>query len=260
MIRTTHLYKSFDGVPVLEDVSVEIRPGETFAVIGRSGSGKSVLLKCLVGLLEPDAGEVIVGGERLTRLSRRALKRTRRQFGMLFQGGALFDSMTAFDNVAFPLRMRTRLSETEIARRVDERLEMVELRGMGPKKPAELSGGQKKRVALARAIAGEPDFLFCDEPNSGLDPQTATLIDNLLARLTRELHMTTVLVTHDMRSVLDVADRVGFLHERRMHFVGTTRELRRSRDEALCRFIEAGAYQPHDPQEDPTPDARDSLP
>lgn len=243
MICVENIWKSFGGAPVLRGADFCVEPGETFALIGKSGSGKSVLLKHMVGLLAPDAGRIEIGAADLTALSGGALKALRRRFGVLFQGGALFDSMTALENVAFPLKMTEGQTKHDAYRRAAACLEMVELAGAGAKRPAALSGGQKKRVALARAIATEPDYLFCDEPNSGLDPETAGQTDALIQRLTRELGTTTVVVTHDMRSVLTVADRVGFLHEGRMRFVGSTEAMRQSEDPVLSRFLRAGAYQ-----------------
>jgi phospholipid/cholesterol/gamma-HCH transport system ATP-binding protein len=243
MIRVDDLWKSFDGRPVLRGASFRVERGETFAIIGKSGSGKSVLLKHIVGLMAPDRGRVAVGDADLTALSKADLKALRRRFGVLFQGGALFDSMTALENVAFPLTMAEGTPEREARQRAAACLEMVELGGAAMQRPDALSGGQTKRVALARAIAPEPEYLFCDEPNSGLDPETAAQTDALIQRLTRELGVTTVVVTHDMRSVLTIAGRAGFLGEGRMRFVGTTEEMQRSTDPALARFLRTGAYQ-----------------
>lgn len=243
MIEVRRLSRSFDGVPVLHEVSLEIREGETFAVIGRSGSGKSVLLKHLIGLLVPDAGEVVVDGEALAALPYSGLRRIRRKFGVLFQGGALFDSMTALENVEFPLRTFTDEPEHALVQRATECLEMVELPEAAPKKPNELSGGQQKRVALARAIALEPKYILYDEPTSGLDPETSTTIDELILRLGRTINATSVVVTHDMHSVLAIADRVGFIHDGRMHWTGTVPELHTSTDPELGAFVRANEYQ-----------------
>ena len=244
MIEVQHVRKRFGENAVLRDVSFQIEAGEIFALVGRSGSGKSVLLKHLVGLLRPDGGRVSVCGRDLTRLSRAELQGVRRRFGMLFQSGALFDSMTAFENIVFPLRLLDdEPDDEEMRRRAGECLALVEMEGAAHQLPAELSGGQKKRVALARALARSPQVLFCDEPNSGLDPETSEEVDDLIQRLARRLDMTAVIVTHDMHSVLTVADRVGFLHEGRMQFVGTVEAMRACPDPELCRFMEAGAYQ-----------------
>jgi phospholipid/cholesterol/gamma-HCH transport system ATP-binding protein len=238
MIEIRHLSKAFDGRPVLRDVSLEIHEGETFAVIGRSGSGKSVLLKHLIGLLKPDAGEVVVDGERLADLPYWGLRRARRLFGVLFQGGALFDSLSALENVEFPLRTFSDLPEKELRARALACLEMVELPDAAAKKPAELSGGMQKRVALARAIAVEPKYILYDEPTSGLDPETSNTID-----VNHTIGATSVVVTHDMHSVLNIADRVGFVHEGRLHWTGTVEELHTATDPELCRFVRANEYQ-----------------
>jgi phospholipid/cholesterol/gamma-HCH transport system ATP-binding protein len=243
MIEVRHLSKSFAGRPVLHDVSVEIREGETFALIGRSGSGKSVLLKHLIGLLQPDEGAVLVDGEELAALPYSGLRRVRRKFGVLFQGGALFDSMTAAENVAFPLRTLTDLKEREIRERALECLRVVELPDVGPKRPSELSGGMQKRVALARAIAAGPSYLLYDEPTSGLDPETSNTIDELIRRLADELGVTSVVVTHDMHSVLNVADQVGFIHEGTLRWTGSVAEMATADDPVLGAFIRANEYQ-----------------
>ncbi|GIV59501.1 MAG: hypothetical protein KatS3mg043_0590 [Rhodothermaceae bacterium] len=198
MIEVDHIYKSFNGKSVLEDVSLTIHDGETLAIIGRSGSGKSVLMKHLIGLLKPDRGRVLVDGVDIDAISYDELRQIRRQFGVLFQGGALFDSMNAFENVAFPLRTFTNMSESEIRREVQQCLEMVQLPDVGSKMPAELSGGMRKRVALARAVALRPRYVIYDEPTSGLDPETSNTIDELIKSLTDQLHMTNIVVTHDM--------------------------------------------------------------
>lgn len=242
MIRIDRLSKSFDGLPVLRDVSLEIREGETFAVIGRSGSGKSVLLKHLIGLLAPDAGRVSIDGVDPNTLSYNELRRLRRTFGVLFQGGALFDSMTALENVLFPLQTFARQSRAEDLERARWCLEVVGLPDVGPKKPSELSGGMQKRVALARAIVLEPKYILYDEPTSGLDPQTSKTINRLITHLADTLGATSVVITHDMHSVLAIADRAGYLHEGRMHWVGTMEELHCCADEATLDFVKASEY------------------
>lgn len=242
MIEVRHLSKGFAGRPVLEDVSLQIREGETFAIIGRSGSGKSVLLKHLVGLLRPDAGEVVVDGEVLAELRYSELRRVRRKFGVLFQGGALFDSMSAAENVAFPLRTLTDLTEREIRERAQECLSVVELPDVGPKRPSELSGGMQKRVALARAIAAGPTYLLYDEPTSGLDPETSQTIDDLVRRLAHDLGVTSVVITHDIHSVLRIADRVGFIHDGRLRWTGALSELAGVDDPVLSDFVRANEY------------------
>lgn len=243
MIDVRNIYKSFDQVPVLDDVSLRINEGETMAIIGQSGSGKSVLMKHIIGLLKPDAGRVSVDGVDINRVSYAELRRTRTQFGVLFQGGALFDSMSAFENVAFPLRTFTRMDEDEVRERVAECLEMVNLSDIGEKQPSDLSGGMQKRVALARAIALEPRYIIYDEPTSGLDPQTSNTIDTLITSLAQALNVTSIVITHDMHSVLSIADRAAFLHRARMHWVGTVDELHDSTDQTLLAFVRANEYQ-----------------
>ncbi len=243
MIQVENISKSFDGLPVLRDVSLEIADGETIAVIGRSGSGKSVLMKHIIGLLRPDSGRVLVDGIDINRISYSELRKTRTQFGVLFQGGALFDSMTAFDNVAFPLRTFTRDTEVEIHRRVEECLAMVQLEDVGPRRPAELSGGMQKRVALARAIALRPRYIIYDEPTSGLDPETSNTIDTLITSLADVLNITSIVITHDMHSVLSIADRAAFIYQGRLRWTGTLDDLHASQDEVLLRFVRANEYQ-----------------
>lgn len=243
MIQVEHLYKSFDGRPVLEDVSLTIEEGETLAIIGRSGSGKSVLMKHLIGLLRPDRGRVLVDGTDINDIPYRALRKVRNQFGVLFQGGALFDSMDAFDNVAFPLRTFTRRSDAEIREEVHHSLELVQLPDVGPKKPSELSGGMQKRVALARAIALRPRYIIYDEPTSGLDPETSNTIDELIKSLSDQLNVTSIVVTHDMHSVLSIADRAAFIHEGTMRWSGTIEALHDCTDPVLCQFVRANEYQ-----------------
>lgn len=243
MIQVQGISKGFEGKSVLEDVSLEIREGETMAIIGRSGSGKSVLMKHLIGLLTPDQGRVLVDGIDINKVKYRELRKVRNQFGVLFQGGALFDSMSAFDNVAFPLRTFTDLSEQEVREQAKRCLEVVQLGDIGDKKPAEISGGMQKRVALARAIALEPRYVIYDEPTSGLDPETSNTIDELINDLAEQLNVTSIVVTHDMHSVLAIADRAAFLHQGNLRWVGTVDELHESDDEVLTRFVRANEYQ-----------------
>ncbi|MBO6575266.1 MAG: ABC transporter ATP-binding protein [Rhodothermales bacterium] len=243
MIQVQNIWKSFGDKVVLKDVSLEIREGETIAVIGRSGSGKSVLMKHIIGLLIPDEGRVMVDGVDIDHISYAELRKVRRQFGVLFQGGALFDSMSSFENVAFPLRTFTTMSDTEIEEEVLRCLTMVELPDVGEKMPAELSGGMQKRVALARAVALRPRYILYDEPTSGLDPETSNTIDDLIRSLAEQLSVTSIVITHDMHSVLSIADRAAFIHEGRMHWVGTIDELHASEDETLRDFVKANEYQ-----------------
>jgi phospholipid/cholesterol/gamma-HCH transport system ATP-binding protein len=242
MISVQHLTKRFNGVPALTGVSLEIRDNETFAVIGRSGSGKSVLLKHLVGLLRADSGRVLIDGIDLDQLSRRDVREVRRQFGILFQGGALFDSMSALENVAFPMRALALMKPAEAHRRAMRCLDMVELPHAAAKRPNELSGGQQKRVALARAIALNPRYILYDEPTSGLDPSTSATINDLIRQLGREIGATSIVISHDMKSVLTVADRAGYLHAGRLHWTGTIAEMHASRDEELLAFVRASEY------------------
>lgn len=242
MISIEHISKSFEGNVVLDDVSLEICEGETLAIIGRSGSGKSVLMKHIIGLLTPDEGRVCVDDIDINDVSYKELRRVRRKFGVLFQGGALFDSMTAFDNVAFPLRTFTDEPAGTIKEKVMECLEMVHLADIGDKTPSELSGGMQKRVALARAVALRPKYIIYDEPTSGLDPETSNRIDELINSLTQHLNVTSIVITHDMHSVLSIARRVAFIYQGKIHWSGKTDELHDSTDETLLEFVRANEY------------------
>ncbi len=243
MIQIKNINKSFEDKQVLFDVSLDINEGETLAVIGRSGSGKSVLLKHIIGLMQPDSGSILVDGTDINKISYTELRQTRKQFGVLFQGGALFDSMNAHENVAFPLRTFTTMSESEIDTEVSECLSMVELSDVGQKMPAELSGGMQKRVALARAVALRPRYILYDEPTSGLDPETSNTIDVLIKGLADQLNVTSIVITHDMHSVLSIADRAAFIYQGRMHWTGTIDDLHASPDAVLCAFVRANEYQ-----------------
>ena len=243
MIQTENLHKSFNDNSVLRGVNLEIKDGETFAIIGRSGSGKSVLMKHLIGLIKPTEGRVLIDEVDINKLPYKELRKVRQQFGVLFQGSALFDSMSAFENVAFPLKTFTEKSDKEITEEVNRCLAMVELPEVGPLMPSELSGGMKKRVGLARAIALRPRYIFYDEPNTGLDPETSNTIDDLINDLAERLNVTSIIVTHDMHSVLSIADRAGFIHQGRLHWVGTVDELHRSSDKTLLDFVKANEYQ-----------------
>lgn len=243
MITISNLSKSFDGAVILSDVSLNINDGETMAIIGRSGSGKSVLIKHIIGLLQPDGGRITVDGVDVHRISYNRLREVRQQFGVLFQGGALFDSMNAFDNVAFPLRTFRAASDREIRDRAYRCLDLVQLSDVGDKRPSELSGGMQKRVALARAIALEPRYIIYDEPTSGLDPETSNTIDELILSLARELNVTSIVVTHDMHSVLAIADRAAFIHQGVLRWVGTVDELHNAVDDTLVQFVRANEYQ-----------------
>jgi phospholipid/cholesterol/gamma-HCH transport system ATP-binding protein len=211
MIQVRNLCKSFDGRQVLTDVDLDVRDGETLAIIGRSGSGKSVLMKHLIGLLHPDSGTVTVDGRDLAKASYAELRTIRQGFGVLFQGGALFDSQTVAENVAFPLEMFTRMTPAQVAERVQQCLELVLIADAADLRPSEISGGMQKRAALARAIALEPRYVLYDEPTSGLDPQTSDTVNEVITRLSDQLGITGVVVTHDMHAVLHVADRIAFV-------------------------------------------------
>ena len=243
MIEVRNIHKSFDDVPVLRNVSLTVEEGETLAIIGRSGSGKSVLMKHLIGLLHPDSGQVLIDGIDINRITYGELREVRRQFGVLFQGGALFDSMDSFENVAFPLRTFTNMTEAEIRREVEMCLDMVQLPEVGDKFPDELSGGMRKRVALARAVSLRPRYILYDEPTSGLDPETSNTIDELISDLAERLNVTSIVVTHDMHSVLAVADRAALVYDGTIHWVGTIDELHESDDPVLCQFVRANEYQ-----------------
>ncbi len=235
--------KSFGSLTVLAGVNLRIHRGQTTVILGESGTGKSVLLKHIVGLLRPDRGRVLYDGSDLTKLSEGKLAKIRTKFGFLFQGGALFDSMTAIENVAFPLVEHTRLDKAAIEERALEKLKMVGLEKFASRMPAQLSGGQKKRVALARAIALDPQIILYDEPTTGLDPIRADVIDELILKLKEELHVTSIVVTHDMKSAFKVADRVLMLYHGNFIFDGTPQQLRESPDSRIQRFI-AGEADP----------------
>jgi len=237
MIQIQDLHKSFNGSEVLRGVDFEIHDGETVVIIGRSGGGKSVLLKHLCGLLQPDTGRVIVDGVDIEPLSERELTPIRKKFGVLFQSAALFDSMTVFDNVAFPLREERKFDEEEIDRRVEHALSIVDLLQAKDKKPAELSGGMRKRAGLARACVAEPKYILYDEPTTGLDPVLADNINNLVLRMRDHFHVTSIAVTHDMTSAYKIADRIAMLHEGRIHAVGTPPEIQATTDPVLRQFI-----------------------
>ena len=241
MIKVAHINKSFGENAVLRDVSFEVGEGESVAIIGRSGTGKSVLIKHLIGLLHPDSGEVRIEGENLVDLSERQLLQVRRKFGMLFQGAALFDSMNVHDNIAFPLRRSGVADETEINDRVEEALNLVELEGQGSKLPSELSGGMQKRVGLARAIVHHPKIILYDEPTTGLDPVVADTIDQLMMRVRDQFRSTSIVITHDMRSARRMGQRIIYLHEGQVYLDAPADEVFNSEDSVVSRFIEGKA-------------------
>lgn len=237
MIQAQNVCKEFDGTGVLLGVTITYLPGQANLIIGKSGSGKTVMLKILAGLLRPDSGTLLFEGQDISTLTHREHLAIQRQTGMLFQGGALFDSMTVEQNVMFPLQLHTHQRDRVARMRAAECLERVDLPKAGHLYPSDLSGGMRKRVAIARAIALEPKYLFCDEPNSGLDPQTSLLIDRLIHEITHELEITTVVNTHDMNSVLEIGDRVTFLYEGRAEWSGTGQEVLTANNQLLESFV-----------------------
>jgi phospholipid/cholesterol/gamma-HCH transport system ATP-binding protein len=237
VIRIQGLRKSFGSQPVLQGVDLDVATGEIMIIIGRSGGGKSVLLKHLLGLLRPDAGAVLVDGVDITRLRGSALEAVRRRYGVVFQGGALFDSMSVFDNVAFPLREKTNLPAGDIAQRVEEKLVQVGLVDMGHKNPAEISGGMRKRVAIARALVTEPEIVFFDEPTTGLDPILVNTIHHLIVELHRKFRFTAVMVSHEIPEIFEIADRVAMLHEGVIVEVGPPEAVRASANPIVQQFI-----------------------
>lgn len=242
MIRVENLVKSFSGVKVLEDISVTFEKGKTNLIIGRSGSGKTVLMKCIVGLHEADSGAVFFDERDFVAMHFKARKEIRREIGMLFQGSALFDSLTVEENVMFPLNMFSTMTSEEKRDRTQHCLKRVNLPDAGPLYPGELSGGMKKRVAIARAIVENPKYLFCDEPNSGLDPKTALVIDDLISEITQEYDITTVINTHDMNSVMEIGEKVVFIHEGRKCWEGTREEIFDTDNESLNDFVFASNF------------------
>jgi phospholipid/cholesterol/gamma-HCH transport system ATP-binding protein len=239
MIEIKKLHKSFGNNKVLQGINLEIDTGETIVIIGRSGCGKSVLIKHIVGLLYPDDGYVKVEGHRVDEMSLKELYKLRSKFGFLFQASALFDSMTVEENIALPLvESGKNFSRVELDKKVAEKLELVGMMGVQKLKPAELSGGMKKRVGLARALITNPDYIFYDEPTTGLDPIMSDSIDDLIKELTDKLNATSVVVTHDMYSVKKVANQVAMMHEGKIHFTGTPAELISSNDRIIKEFIQ----------------------
>ncbi|MGF7230694.1 ABC transporter ATP-binding protein [Arachidicoccus sp.] len=242
MIELKNIKKSFDGKPIIKGVSMVLDAGKCNLIIGASGSGKTVLTKCIVGLFEPDEGEIFFEDENILQLDKKERKELRQKIGMLFQGSALFDSMTVEQNVMFPLDMFSKMSNSEKRKRVNEVLARVNLTDSNKKLPAEISGGMKKRVGIARAIVLNPKYLFCDEPNSGLDPQTSLLIDKLIKEITIEYEMTTVVITHDMNSVMEIGDHIVYMYDGQKRWEGNNREIIHSKDEMLNKFIFASQF------------------
>lgn len=242
MIEVKDIKKSFGDKTVIHDVSAIMQTGQCNLIIGTSGSGKTVLMKCMVGLFEPDQGEVLYSGESFTKMNRSDKTEIRKQIGMLFQGSALFDSLTVQENVMFPLNMFTNWSYKKKLERVNEVLDRVNLKDTNKKFPAELSGGMKKRVGIARAIVLNPKYLFCDEPNSGLDPQTSLVIDKLINEITREFNITTVVNTHDMNSVMEIGNYILYMYQGHKEWEGSNKEIIFSKNQRLNEFIFASEF------------------
>lgn len=242
MIEVIDVKKGFNGTTVLDGISAVMETGKTNLIIGTSGSGKTVLMKCMVGLFNIDEGEIKYDGRNFFTMSDKERKDLRQEIGMLFQGTALFDSLTVERNVMFPLDMFSNLSYREKRKRVDFCLERVNLKGVNKKYPAEISGGMKKRVGIARAIVLNPKYLFCDEPNSGLDPQTSMVIDKLIHELTVEYNITTVINTHDMNSVMEIGDKILYLYKGHKQWEGNSKDIIYSKDEKLNDFIFASEF------------------
>lgn len=242
MIEVRNIRKSFGDKTVIDDVTAVMQSGKTNLIIGTSGSGKTVMMKIMIGLMDPDQGEVLYEGRNIVNMDEKELKEIRIQIGMLFQGSALFDSKTVENNVMFPLDMFTRQTRREKQKRVNEVLERVNLKDANRKFPSEISGGMKKRVALARAIVMNPKYLFCDEPNSGLDPQTSLVIDQLIKEITTEYNITTVINTHDMNTVMESGDHIVYMYQGKKRWEGSNKEIIYSDDKDLNDFIFASEF------------------
>jgi len=242
MIEIKNIQKIFGERTILEDISAVLEAGKCNLIIGTSGSGKTVLTKCMVGLFRPEQGEILYDGTDMLQMNNDERKLLRQQIGMLFQGTALFDSITVEQNVLFPIDMFTNWSLAEKKKRVNEVLDRVNLKDANKKYPSEISGGMKKRVGIARAVVLNPKYLFCDEPNSGLDPQTSMVIDRLIKEITLEYNITTIVVTHDMNSVMEIGDHIVYLHQGRKQWEGTNKDIIFSKDELLNKFIFASEF------------------
>ena len=237
MIVVEKLCKSFDGNNILTDISTQFEKGKTNLIIGQSGSGKTVLLKCILGLYGIDSGNIFFENRSLQKMDSKERSILRQEMGMVFQGSALFDSMTVEENIMFPMRMLTQKSPDEMLSRANEVINRVNLVNSNKKLPSEISGGMQKRVAIARAVVMNPKYLFCDEPNSGLDPKTSTLIDNLIQEITKEYQITTLINTHDMNSVIEIGEKVLFLDDGRKGWEGSNREVFKTENESVGNFI-----------------------
>ena len=242
MIEIKNIRKSFGEKVILNDISAVMEAGKCNLIIGASGSGKTVLTKCMVGRFKPDKGEILYDKQNMLEMSEEERKQLRQQIGMLFQGSALFDSMTVEQNVRFPLDMFSGLSYKDRKKRADEVLDRVNLKEAHKKFPAEISGGMKKRVGIARAIVLNPKYLFCDEPNSGLDPQTSLLIDKLIKEITEEFNITTIVVTHDMNSVMEIGNHIVYMHQGQKQWEGSNKDIIFSKDKLLNDFIFASEF------------------
>lgn len=237
MIEIKNISKTFGDTQILHDVSFCFEEGKTNLIIGQSGSGKSVLTKCIVGLHKPEVGQILYNGRDMVTMGGRDKKEVRKEIGMLFQGSALFDSLTVLENVMFPLTMFTKMSKSEMKKRAQFCLDRVAIKDKDNLYPSEISGGMQKRVAIARAISMKPKYLFCDEPNSGLDPKTSILIDDLIKELTTEYNMTTVVITHDMNSVLEIGDNIMFIYKGRNHWTGNKESILTTQNEEVTDFV-----------------------
>jgi phospholipid/cholesterol/gamma-HCH transport system ATP-binding protein len=242
MIELRNISKSFGDKEVIKNFSFVCEKGKTNLIIGASGSGKTVTMKCMVGLFEPNSGQVLYDGENFTGMSLKDRKKIRREMGMLFQGGALFDSMTVEQNVIFPLSMFTEMSDEEKRERANFCLTRVNLENVNHLYPSEISGGMKKRVAIARAISLQPKYLFCDEPNSGLDPKTSIVIDELIREITYEYQITTLVITHDMGSVMEIGDRVAFFHDGQKAWEGDKNQILETDNQLVVDFVYASEF------------------
>ena len=237
MISVKKIYKNFDNTNILKGISASFEKGKTNLIIGQSGSGKTVLLKCLLGLYTPEKGKILFGKDSLTDMKEKERRMLRQEMGIVFQGSALFDSMNVEENIMFPMKMFTDKDDSEILDRVNEVIKRVDLTNSNVKMPSELSGGMQKRVAIARAIVMNPKFLFCDEPNSGLDPRTSILIDNLIHEITKEYNITTVINTHDMNSVMEIGENIIFLQNGEKEWEGSKRDIFKTDNKPFIDFV-----------------------
>lgn len=242
MIEVKNISKTFGDVQILHDVSFTFEKGKTNLIIGQSGSGKSVLTKCIVGLHKPEVGQILFNGRDMVTINNREKKNVRKEIGMLFQGSALFDSLTVLENVMYPLTMFTKMNKSEMRERAKFCLDRVDIIGKENLFPSEISGGMQKRVAIARAISMKPKYLFCDEPNSGLDPKTSILIDDLIKDLTEEYQMTTVVITHDMNSVLEIGDNIMFIYKGHNHWTGDKQSILTTDNQEVTDFVYSSKF------------------